>query len=351
MEKEYEEESFGDSGFEASSNSNKYDSNMTCNVNAMSKCRDSSGNENSNLSLLAAASISDEKLVNEIYLPSFNSYIKTLGNSLAQVSSAWSLEEDTRKAKILSKCYTPDEDGDVYLHRYICQGKMSEAKSIILITPDTRYLDFQNNDLQTALHLAAALNHVDVLRMLIERGAQINLTDRHGNNVFHIIADSGNMQVLQATLTLESVPQKRHLIHLKAALDAQNHQGVTPLFIAVHRKHADVCYKLAMAGANVNVPDRKNGNSPLLEAVKLNSTQLVDLLVRRCHANVNQPNFCGVTPLHYAAGIGLDSIAALLMMHGADLNMEDEQNCTALQYSLTDDVAKLLCGRPVSTAS
>jgi len=48
------------------------------------------------------------------------------------------------------------------------------------------------------------------------------------------------------------------------------------------------------------------------------------------------------SPLHFAAGLGHQEIAALLIRRGADVNAKDENNYTPLHYTTTEQVAKLL---------
>lgn len=58
--------------------------------------------------------------------------------------------------------------------------------------------------------------------------------------------------------------------------------------------------KLIEAGADIDAVDSAEGNSPLLWAVKIASTDIVRLLIQK-NATVNLANKSGTTPLHEAS--------------------------------------------------
>lgn len=57
----------------------------------------------------------------------------------------------------------------------------------------------------------------------------------------------------------------------------------------------------------------------------------------KCHANVNQPNEFGRTPLHIAAYRGHLELATLLLMHEADPNLQDSKGDTPLHDAVGQD--------------
>ena len=107
---------------------------------------------------------------------------------------------------------------------------------------------------QTPLHIAAILNGDDVIRLLISRGARVDLTDCHGNNIFHLIAMRGNVQALQAVITLNSVPSKQFISEVERGVNARNYMGVSPLFLAVKHRQESILKMLAAFGADVDLP-------------------------------------------------------------------------------------------------
>lgn len=82
---------------------------------------------------------------------------------------------------------------------------------------------------QTPLHLAAMTDNVDVVRMLVDGGANIDVSD-HGSNIrpLHNAAKNGCTNVCE------------FLLKHGADMDAQTAEGDTALLLASANKHIDV---------------------------------------------------------------------------------------------------------------
>ena len=249
---------------------------------------------------------------------------------------------EERKAQLVTRAFTPDDDGDIYLHRYISQGHVDLALSVIEMARSPQDLDLQNRYQQTPMHLAAVMNQEDVVKLLIMRGARVDITDCRGDNIFHIISQLGNIQALQAVIGLNQFSTIQHQANLTRAVNARNYQGLTPIFNAMKHRQEAIFRSLFSFKVDVNLPDMKNGESPLHEAVRMNSLSFVDLLIRQCGADVDVTDFRNVTPLHLAAGLGHDAIVACLLSNGADANVRDYENRRPCDVAVTKEIFNML---------
>lgn len=75
-----------------------------------------------------------------------------------------------------------------------------EEKAIQLVDfcPQREILDIQNNLGQTALHVATYVNFFKVAVELVLHGADLELVDKNGRNVFHLCAQRGHVESLEA---------------------------------------------------------------------------------------------------------------------------------------------------------
>lgn len=150
------------------------------------------------------------------------------------------------------------------------------------------------------LHLAAYLGDVTIAKRLIETGTDVNIRDDLDNTPLHYAARSGQAAVADV------------LIANGAEVDAEDEHGNTPLHLAT--KHVEVTKVLVDHGADLNARDQ-GGRTALQEAVSYGTREVVDLLVDR-GAEID---------LHLAAYIGrLDKVKELVA-GGADVNLGHNQ--------------------------
>lgn len=91
----------------------------------------------------------------------------------------------------------------------------------------------------TPLHIAAALDFKPIVEKLIPEGALIGSQDSFGDTPLHSAALHGSMRTLNVLLKHEDV-----------ALDAQNHEGLTPLALAKKHRQGGIVARLTVASGS-----------------------------------------------------------------------------------------------------
>ena len=120
---------------------------------------------------------------------------------------------------------------------------------------------------QTVLHVASAGGCSHLAKMLLERGADADASDRDGVSPLHYAAAAGH----EETASL--------LIDHSACLNSRDGHGRTPLHLTAWRGRMEVIELLVAKGADLNIVDRE-GYSPLDLAVQGNHHDIADLLRR-----------------------------------------------------------------------
>lgn len=170
---------------------------------------------------------------------------------------------------------------------------------------------------------AAAAGHVDVLKVLLDRGAAINAADEAGRTALHYAAQEQKLETVRTLLD-------------RGALANANAEGTspdrvvwtaigTPLTVAARWGNVDICRLLMERGADVNFSPPSSGQTPLIAAARHGRTEAVKLLLD-AGANLNATwspkigNEGGSTALHNAAWFNCGDTVKLLLKAGADIN-------------------------------
>eukprot|EP00091_Calanus_sinicus_P008618 TRINITY_DN20758_c0_g1_i1.p1 TRINITY_DN20758_c0_g1~~TRINITY_DN20758_c0_g1_i1.p1 ORF type:complete len:248 (-),score=61.26 TRINITY_DN20758_c0_g1_i1:123-866(-) len=155
--------------------------------------------------------------------------------------------------------------------------------------------------LATPLHMAALHGRVDVARLLLKHGA--NLEPRGSDKLY----------------------------------------GAAPLYLAAQNGNLDMVEELIDAGADVNCRLRKIGVTPLFVAAERGHSGVVSALIKE-NATPHARNWNGVTALGVAAMASRMDIVEDLLLAGAEVNSRDNEgnsimmNCIATEESSTPSI-------------
>ena len=190
------------------------------------------------------------------------------------------------------------------------------------------------DDASTPLHLTSRKGHVDVARMLVERGTDVSAQAEHGRTPLHWALRDGHVGVA------------RMLVGRGAEVSAQAEDGRTPLHWALSRGHVDVARMLVARGADVST-QAKDGMTPLHGASSIGHVDMARMLVER-GADMSAQAKDGRTPLHWALSRGHVDVARMLVECGADVSTQAKDGWTPLHWASRGghvDVAQMLVER------
>ena len=202
---------------------------------------------------------------------------------------------------------------------------------------------------RTPLHAAAQLAQLDITTLLLDRGADIDARDAMDRTPLHAAARNGENGVNERQ-RLEEVKlllargaafaadiQGWDPLHVTAQhnysqiiaffldqgrnIDARTIKGSTSLAIAISNDNLDAAELLISRGADVNISDT-DGSFALSRAVQQDNLRYVQSLVER-KCNVNAISVNRISPLHMAIATGTDEVVEYLIRSGADLSAMD----------------------------
>jgi hypothetical protein len=171
--------------------------------------------------------------------------------------------------------------------------------------------------------LLKAINADDISRTknLLNEGLDVNGMNEHGWSALMVAASKGSMEMLKL------------LIENGAALDVKNHQGgQTALIFAAHWGHTEVVRYLIAKGANLNV-QMDDGWTALIDSISRGNLEVAKILIES-GADTNVKSNTGWTALMAAAYENHPDIVDLLIKHGVDVKSTNANNDTALNIAI-----------------
>merc|ERR1711953_24737 len=228
-------------------------------------------------------------------------------------------------------------------------AKNGHMDIVVLLLDANANVNLQIKGRKTALIFAAWEGHKDVVELLLASNANINQQDSDGYTALMLATSQGKKEVVELLLrrgadtTLKDKDGDTACYwNNKVDYIIFNCPGAA-LFEASLRGNLDLVKELLSNGADVNATENSNGETPLLLAAWKGHKDLVELLLDN-NANVNQASW-GKTALIHAAYEGHKDVVALLLPNNAIINPQDDSLLSALMLAAENghkDVVEVL---------
>ena len=122
----------------------------------------------------------------------------------------------------------------------------------------------------TPIHWASVHGRTEVVKLLLDMKADVNVRDTDGFTPLYIAAQNGHTEVVKL------------LLDHKADVNASRHtDGATPLYIAAWNGHTEVVKLLLDHKADLNASRHTDGSTPLYIAATNGHTEVVKLLINK----------------------------------------------------------------------
>jgi len=149
------------------------------------------------------------------------------------------------------------------LEQAISRAHADTIKSLIAQVVDINARSIRGH---APIHLATAKGNGDVVQLLLENEAEVNVVGTNsGCNPLHYAVSLGHVDLCEL------------LIRYGADTDAKTSKLETPLHLAIARGHAEVVALLLKYNARLDIRD-KNGMMPLQQAETIKISEIVTLI-------------------------------------------------------------------------
>ncbi|XP_010379736.2 ankyrin repeat domain-containing protein 26 isoform X7 [Rhinopithecus roxellana] len=173
------------------------------------------------------------------------------------------------------------------IHKAASAGNVAKVQQILLLRKNG--LNDRDKMNRTALHLACASGHPEVVTLLVDRKCQLNVCDNENRTALMKavqcqeeecasillehgadpnLADVHGNTALHYAVYNEDIPLATKLLLYDANIEAKNKDDLTPLLLAVNGKKQQMVEFLIKKKANVNAVDKLESSHQLISEYK-----------------------------------------------------------------------------------
>jgi ankyrin repeat protein len=191
------------------------------------------------------------------------------------------------------------------IHEFVRKGDLDNVRA--LIEKDPELVNTKDQDGRTPLHWACRGNKLEVVKFLVEKGADVDAEDNNKIVPLHSLATRDNAAAIAI------------LLDNGAEIDARDYGNDTALHYAAMSDAADALTILVKAGAGLeNIDDY--GRTPLILCARERGGPKTIRILLDAGADVKAKDKFGATALHLASWRGKKEVVDILLDAGAPIS-------------------------------
>lgn len=229
------------------------------------------------------------------------------------------------------------------------QGELQKVIHLLVDGKDPNFL-MEGQNKRTPLHAAAAEGHQEICHMLVQAGANLDMSDEEQRTPLMAACENNHLETVKYLLRAGAAVSHKDImgftcLHLAAKLghydvvhhllskaskhiNCQDDGGWTPITWAIEYKHKELVHLLLTRGADINIRDKEQNVCLHWAALSGCDDVAQALLEARC--DLDAVNIHGDAPLHVAARENHLECVMLFLSRGADVSQRNREGQTAL---------------------
>jgi ankyrin repeat protein len=180
------------------------------------------------------------------------------------------------------------------------KGDNETVKRFLAAGMDANLLDKRDEELSTVLMVAAMAGQTETAKILIAKGAAVNVKTKKGRTALTWASWRGMTDTVKA------------LLANGAEINSRDNWGSTPLTFAVSKGRLETVKVLLEAGADPNIKHMVTAQTALIDAIVRGHIEIVRALLAK-GADVNAQTNDGRKPIDWARRLNRVEIEVLLM--------------------------------------
>lgn len=241
--------------------------------------------------------IDDDFNINNLELPHYDIGLPCPSNQSSVMKSSGSSNYDNQINQADSSNYNPieDDDGDTILHLAVVGCTQTKVLELMKICD----LNAINNLMHTPLHVATMGNRPEMVKLLLDNKAKLDVPDRRGNTPLHLACKSGHIEIVNLMLEAAKImhPDQDTNEITKQYIEITNFDGLTCLHLASSNDHRDIIDLLVKQhNCNINCQDSRSGETILHKAIHQLNIGLIKYILE-LEKHCNEKDYYGRSPM------------------------------------------------------
>ena len=218
------------------------------------------------------------------------------GTKLIEIMSSVTQEE----REYIMRCYIKPEKQTVFFNSCVTQPLSVVEYLLKNCKPDVNYKSYFKDEAAVfPLWFAARSSKLELVKLLIEHGADVNAKTRSGQTAIHAACQENNFEIVKVLdnagadvnsadneggtclMATNNINIVKYLLNKGVDLNVRTTSGETALHVSVRRNHdLSKIHALVEAGADITIPGI-DGDSPLIYAATIGNTVLFTYLLEK----------------------------------------------------------------------
>ncbi|XP_046326546.2 ankyrin repeat domain-containing protein 50-like [Haliotis rufescens] len=206
-------------------------------------------------------------------------------------------------------------DGNIF--SLACKGSETEIVKLVLshLSVD---INVRGCDGRTPVMQAVCKGQLEMVKLLVSKGADMTLVDNFGDNILNLACDEGHTEILQYVLSQDM-----------QAINNRGRYGRTPVVWAAFEGHRDILELLVKKGVDLSLVS-EHRNNILHLACCGGHVDIVKYVLSQNVVDANSRGHGGMTPAMFTAEEGHKEIYMVLVKKGVDLSSISDEGNTIL---------------------
>lgn len=228
-----------------------------------------------------------------------------------------------------------DKKENINLFELLKNNKIKEFKDKIINIDPSIDINLRDNYNEYLLSYAILYNNLELVKILIEKGAKIDIVDTEHRCILYTCIKYGYNDI-----TFFLIKINNDIIGINI-LDIKDKNNRIPLHYAIQKKEKNIVEKLLEAGSNSNFQDN-TGYNALHQSIFTRDIDIVKTILKYI-GTINSRTKTGETALHLSVNLKLYNISELLIDNNINIDIQDySHEFTVSHYVATTNQLDIL---------